>query len=203
MSARPVLVFPLILGITLLAGCGGHARVPQDHYYRLHLAEPVRMKQPVLSGTLAVKRFAADGMLQDRSIVYSRPGKPLEAESYHYHHWTDIPPVMLQQLLVDYLRAANAVTLVTMADADIRPDYILNGRVRRIERSIGASSAIFGVIELDLGLIHTDSGRVLFNRTYRQDVKADGDTVADTVTALNKALANAYAEFLNDLKAFH
>jgi len=196
-----VLVFPLILGITLLAGCG-HARVPQDHYYRLHLTAPARMERPVLSGTLAVKRFAADGMLQDRSIVYSRPGKPLEAESYHYHHWTDIPPVMLQQLLVDYLRAANAATVVTMADADIRPGYILSGRVRRIERSIGAS-AIFGIIELDLGLIHTDSGRVLFNRTYRQDVKADGNTVADTVTALNKALANAYAEFLSDLMALH
>jgi len=164
-----VLVFPLIMGIALLAGCG-HARVQQDHYYRLHLTEPARVEQPVLSGTLAVKRFAADGMLQDRSIVYSRPGKPLEVESYHYHHWTDIPPVMLQQLLVDYLRAANAATFVTVADADIRPDYILTGRVRRIERSIGAA-AISGIIELDLGLIHTDSGRVLFNRTYRQEVK--------------------------------
>jgi len=157
------------------------------------------MEQPVLTGTLAVKRFAADGMLQGRNMVYSKPGKPLEAELYHYHHWADIPPVMLQQQLADYLRAANAATRVTVADPDIRPDYILNGRIKRLERSIGATTS--GIIELELGLIHKGSGRVLFSRTYRQKIRVEGSGMTDTVAALNQALTNIYVKFLSALTA--
>lgn len=188
----------LILGGGLLAGCG-QAKVPQDHYYRMDLAAPARMEQPLLSGTLAIKRFAADGMLQARGIVYSQPARPLEVESYHYHHWTDIPPVMLQELLVGYLRAANVALSIVAGGVDVEPDYILKGRIKRLERVIGSSSE--GIFELELSLIQANSRRVVLHRSYRQQVRADNQTVAGTVAALNQALAKVYAEFLSDLTA--
>jgi len=188
----------LILGGGLLAGCG-QAKVPQDHYYRMDLAAPARMEQPLLSGTLAIKRFAADGMLQARGIVYSQPARPLEVESYHYHHWTDIPPVMLQELLVGYLRAANVAPSIVAGGVDVEPDYILKGRIKRLERVIGSSSE--GIFELELSLIQANSRRVVLHRSYRQQVRADNQTVAGTVAALNQALAKVYAEFLSDLTA--
>ncbi len=188
----------LILGGSLLAGCG-QTEVPQDHYYRLNLTAPERLEQPVLSGTLVVKRFAADGMLQARGIIYSQPDRPLEVESYHYHHWTDIPPVMLQELLVGYLRAANAAPGIVDEAQDVEPDYILKGRIKRLERVVGTSFG--GVIDLELSLIQASSRRVILHRAYRQQVLAGNRTVAGTVAALNQALANIYAGFLSDLTA--
>jgi len=188
----------LILGGSLLTACG-QTRVPQDHYYRLNLAAPERLEQPVLPGTLAVRRFAADGMLQARSIIYSRPDRPLEVESYHYHHWTDIPPVMLQELLVGYLRDANVAPGIVDGVQDVEPEYILKGKIKRLERVVGSSSG--GVIELELSLIQARSRRVILHRAYRQQVHADNRTVAGTVAALNQALANIYAGFLRDLTA--
>jgi len=188
----------LMLGGSFLAGCG-QAKVPQDHYYRMDLAAPVRLAQPLLSGTLAIKRFAADGMLQARGILYSQPGSPLEVESYHYHHWTDIPPVMLQELLVGYLRAANAAPSIVAGGVDVEPDYILKGRIKRLERVTGSASE--GVFELELSLIQAASRQLILQRSYRQQVRADNQTVSGTVAALNQALTNVYAEFLSDLTA--
>ncbi len=188
----------LMLGGGLLAGCG-QTRVPQDHYYRLNLTAPARMEQPVFSGTLAIKRFAADGMLQARGIIHSQPGRPLEVESYHYHHWTDIPPVMLQELLVGYLRAANVAPSIVAGGVDVEPDYIIKGRIKRLERVTGSVSE--GAFELELRLIKAALRQTVLQRSYRQQVRADDQTVAGTVAALNQALANVYAEFLSDLTA--
>ena len=177
----------------------GQTKVPQDHYYRLNLTAPARMEQPVLPGILAIKRFSADGMLQVRGIIYSQPGRPLEVESYHYHHWTDIPPVMLQDILVGYLRAANAAPGIVAGGMDVEPDYILKGRINRLERVTG--SAHDGVLELEFSLIQAATRQVILQRSYRQQVRADNQTVAGTVAALNQALENVYAEFLGDLTA--
>ncbi len=188
----------LLAGLLLLAGCG-QTRIPQDHYYRLSLAAPARIAEPVLSGTLVVKRFDADGLLQGRSIIHSRATTPLEAEAYHYHHWTDIPPVMLQQQLVAYLRNAGIAGLVAGDDADIRPDYLVTGNIRRFERVVDGSAR--GAIELELGLIRAASGRILFSHTYRREMRASGASVMETVVALNKGLTEIYAEFLHDIMA--
>jgi len=180
----------------LLAGCG-QTHVPQDHYYRLRLPAPVRLEAPVLHGTLVVKRLGADGLLQGRSIVHSRASAPLEAEAYHYHHWTDIPPVMLQQQLVAYLRAAGIASRVAGANADIRPDYLVTGRIRRFERLVDGSVA--GVIELELALIRAASGRMLYSHVYHRETRASGRAMLDTVAALNSGLAEIYGDFLHDL----
>ncbi len=171
--------------------------MPQDHYYRLNLTAPVKMSLPPLPGILAVKRFAADGMLQGRSIAYSQPGNPSEVKNYHYHHWVDIPPLMLQEELLDYLRAANTAPDVIAGDSDINPDYLIKGRIKRLERIAGPVSE--GLIELDLILMRATSRQMILHRVYHQKVKADNQTVIATVVAMNHALEKIYATFLDDL----
>jgi len=190
----------LMAGFALLAACG-QTRIPQDHYYRLNLAAPHRVTAPVLSGTLVVKRFDANGLLQGRSIIHSRASTPLEAEAYHYHHWADIPPVMLQQQLVAYLRRAGVAARVAAADADIQADYLITGNIHRFERAVDGVAT--GIIELELGLIRKASGHILFSHTYRREIRASGGTMLDTVAALNTGTREIYAEFLHDIMSLN
>ncbi len=194
--SRPACRAGMLAAFMLLAGCA-QTHVPQDHYYRLHLPAPVRLETPVLPGTLVVRRLDADGLLQGRSIVHSRAGARLEAEAYHYHHWTDIPPVMLQQQLVAYLRSAGIAGRVAAASSDMQPDYIVTGRIRRFERLV--DGGVSGVIELELTLIRVASGRLLYNHVYRRETRASSRAMLDTVAALNSGLAEIYADFLHDL----
>jgi ABC-type uncharacterized transport system auxiliary subunit len=190
-----ILLMLIVAGVTL-TGCG-QVKIPQDHYYRLNLNKPARMGQPALQGTLAVRRFAADGMLQGRAILYSQSEKPLEVESYHYHHWIDIPPLMLQELLIDYLREANIAPHVVSTDMDTKPNYIIEGRINRLERLVGSPPE--GVIELEIALIRADSRKMILHRLYRQKIPTNGRKMVATVKALNQALSKIYADFLGDL----
>ncbi|MFQ5354920.1 MAG: ABC-type transport auxiliary lipoprotein family protein [Mariprofundaceae bacterium] len=197
-SGRAYCFLPaLILTGLLLTACGQGSKVPQDHYYRLNLASPPKLAQPTLSGTLAVKRFAANGLLQGRGITHSQPGNPSEIESYHYHHWIDIPPLMLQELLLGYLQAASVASDIVAGDGDIKPDYLIKGRIKRLEHITGSPSE--GLIELDLSLIQSDSRTLILHRVYQQKVRTSKQTITATVMALNHALEKIYAAFLEDL----
>ena len=91
-----------------LAGCAEVAVVPDRHYRLLHDAPSAQPAEPALDGTLLVKRFRADGVLAQRPIVWADASSPRELQQYHYHFWNDPPPLLVQELVVDVLRAGRA-----------------------------------------------------------------------------------------------
>ncbi len=174
--------------------------VPQDRFYRLEAPPPETVvDEPRLDGTLEVVRMAADGLTAGRPIVYSDTRNPLEANEYAYHFWTQPPTIMLRDELVQYLRAAGVARAVVTPELRLEPDYILTGRIKRLERVLGASPK--ALIEMELALRQRRDERLIVLRTYRSEHEAPGDNVAATVTAMNTALAEIYANFLEDLLA--
>jgi cholesterol transport system auxiliary component len=184
----------------ILAACGTPPAAPEDHYYRLQLAAP---KSPLaaeaLRGTLEIKPFIGDGLAAGRPIVYSHAGKPQELREYHYHFWTQPPTIMLQDQLVTYLRAAKVAGMVVTPEMRVEPEYILVGKIKRLERIVGTPSK--AALELELGLRQTKSGAIVLLKTYGLEVAAQGNSVADAVAALNRALSEIYAKFTADVSA--
>lgn len=189
-----------LLLVPALGACA-QPPVPQDTFYRLEVGAPEKvLSAPRLQGTLEIERLSADGLTAGRPIVYSRSDRPRELQEYHYHFWTEPPPVMLRDQLVVYLRRAKVASAIVTPEMRVAVDYALTGKIKRLERVIGASpGAAKAIVELELGVRQTAGERLLFLDTYRVETAAAADTVSAAVDALNEGLHRVFALFVADL----
>ena len=187
----------LLLVVSLMTACA-QPQVPEDRFYRLDLGAPENtLAKPRLDGTLEIERFVADGLTAGRSIVYSDSARPHQVQAYHYDYWIEPPIILLRDELVAYLRAAGVAGKVVTPELRTDPEYVLTGRINRLEQAIG--SAPGAVVDLELSLRRAADATVLLLRTYRVEAKADGATVPAAVTAINGVLKQIFAQFAADM----
>jgi len=131
-------LLPTLLLAPLLAGCLGSAPpVPRDHYYRLLVPMPAKSTETLLPGVVTVEPLLADGLLRERPLLFSADGAATELQQHNYHYWNDVPPRMLQDQMVTYLRRSGAAGLVVTPDTRVRADYRVSGKAKRFERLVG------------------------------------------------------------------
>lgn len=183
--------------VSALAACTAPT-VPQDTYHRLRITAPANaLASPPLTGTLEIERLAADGLFAGRPLVYSKTDRPQELQEYLYHFWTEPPPIMLRDELVDYLRAANIARTVVTPEMRVPVDYVLTGKIKRLERVQGESPQ--AVVELELGVRGTGAGKLIMLDSYREEVRAAADTIGAAVDALGQGVSRIFARFVADL----
>jgi len=192
--------WPLIwLMAGLLAACS-QPPVPQDHFYRLTATPPASTsKTPQLSGILEVSTIMADGVMAGRPIVFSDARNPVEVNEYHYHFWSEPPAPMMRDELVACLRAAGVATTIVTPELRIEPEFILSGRLKRLEQVRGTPTK--AAIVLELGLRAGRQDKLLLLKTYRVENEAENDSVAAAVDAFNRALSAICARFVADIPA--
>ncbi len=182
--------------VGLLAACGSAPPVPEDQYYRLkaiYASEPLTTKP--LAGTIEVDRFVADGLTSERAIVYSEIQKPNQVRAYHYDFWIKPPTVMLRDELVSFLRKSKISDAVVTPEMRVNAEYALTGKIKHLEQ-VRMKSGYRTILEVELGLRHPNTGKLLFHDTYRLENDASGSSVAAAVNSLNTALSIIYSEFL-------
>ena len=185
------------ISVTLLAACA-QPPVPEDHFYRLSIsAMPDARPAPLLDGVLEVDRFLADGITAGRPIVYSTADNPNQLREYNYHFWTEPPTVMLQGQLVKYLRAGGIAKSIVTPEMRVRADYVLNGKIHRLEKVVGASPRV--VLELELSLRRARDEKLIHINSYVREADAGSDGVPAAVAALNGVLASIYADFVKEV----
>ncbi len=197
-TIRPLLAALALTVAGLVAACGSAPPVPEDQFYRLRAVRGADAAAKMLfPGTLEIDRFVADGVTAGRPIVYSEAGKPYQVKEYHYHFWTQPPTVMLRDELIAYLRAAGVAKAVVTPEMRVAADYVLTGKIIRLEKVIGSPPK--AVLEIELGVRKAAGGNLLFLKTYRIEATSDGEGVDDAVQALNAALSDVYGRFVSDL----
>ena len=187
----------LLLALTLLlTACAGGAP-PQDSFYRLSVPAPHALTQVALPGIVEVSRFSGEGLVGDRAILYSYRDKPDKVDRYTYHLWIAPPPELLQEQLVRDLRQANAATTVVTADLRVPPDFVIEGRVRRVEQIAGVAPS--GVVELELGVVRLRGNALVMLKTYRVEKPVASEQVPESIAGFESAVGEVYAHFLDDL----
>ena len=182
-------------GLISLAACA-QPELPQDSFYRLQLNAP-QSGGLVLNGVLEVERFRADGLTSGRPLVYSEgAGKLAE---YHYHFWVEAPVDLLQDEMVSYLRASNVATHVVTPDLRMDEDYLLTGKIKRLERLLSGDDKV--AVELELGLKEVKTDRILVLKTYTIETNQTDAGMHGAVQAMNTALSDIYSNFLADVRA--
>lgn len=183
-----------------VAGCASQPPVPSDKYYRLQAVfAGSALSSPKFSGTFEVERFTADGLTAGRPIVYVEAGDPNQLQEYHYHFWTQAPTVMLRDELVTYLRAAKIANNVVTPEMRLEPDYVMTGRIRKLEQVIGSGNATR--LEVELSVRRPSDGKLLFLKSYAHETKQSSQGVASAVDAFNQSINIIFSDLFQDLKA--
>lgn len=193
---RGVTLGAALLGLGLLAACAAPPPVPQDKFYRLDVlaAEP---GEPVLDGVIQVERFVASGSLSNRPLLYAEPGSNAVSE-YHYHFWLEAPPILLQSALVSYLRSAKVGTRVVTPEMRVTPDYMIMGRVMRLETVRGTEPT--GAVAFELTLRREADDELVVLGEYRAEVPSGANGIQTDVAAIEQAVDQAFARFVADIR---
>jgi cholesterol transport system auxiliary component len=189
----------ILVSFGLLMGCGSAPPVPEDQYYRLqavYAAKPLANK--ILSGTIEVDRFVADGLTSERAVVYSEVETPNQVRAYHYDFWIKPPTVMLRDELVSFLRASKISDAVVTPEMRVDSEYALTGKITHLEQ-VKMKLGYRTILEIELGLRKPGTGKLLFLDTYRLENNANGSDVAAAVKSLNISLSSIYSEFLTSI----
>jgi len=182
----------LLLG---LAACAG-SPPPPDAFHRLVVPPPAARTTPRLDGVLEVERLAAADVLRSRPLVVMEAGTGVLRHA-RYHLWVDGPPVLLQDALVDYLRAAGLAERVVTPELRDEPRWLVEGRIHRFERVAGAGGA--AAVRLELVLRERDAGPPRVHEVYRVTRAAADDSAAAAIEALGLAVGEVFAAFVSDV----
>lgn len=183
--------------VITLSACSAQPPVPEDHFYRLPAINLATTS--VIADELAVKRFLADGLHSERAILYSNDKAPLQLKQYHYHHWTDTPPRMLQENVISALRGAGIAQNVMNYDAAVRSQFTLRGKIRKFEQFKKGNDSVV-LIDVELR-VDDRSGKALLIKDYAIEQAASSSTPHDLVSAFGKGIETILNNFVRDWQA--
>lgn len=198
MIARRLLLPVLAAAAALLAACS-QPSIPEDNYYRLPGAPAAETGAPMLRGLLLVERPVADGLVAQRAIIHSEGDDDPDLLAYHYHFWSEPPPILLQNRLAAFLRAKRVAAQVVTPELRLEPDYVVSGKLRRFEQITGGSGRV--VVEMELALKDMKGDRLVRQGSYRVTAPTADLRVSTAVRAMGKAVDEIFQRFLADLRA--
>jgi ABC-type uncharacterized transport system auxiliary subunit len=195
-ALRPLVLLPMFV---MLAGCFGSApSVPNEQFFRLIAAAPAEQASKKITGGIEIEPFAGEGVMSDRPLLFSvDDGRKLEQRNYAY--WTDAPPQMLRDQLIDYLRQAGIADHVVPSELRIDSAYVIRGTIKRLEQLVGSNTG--AAISLELAVIENSSDRLVLSKVYTAEKPTTGQSIDDAVAALNDGLNEIFADFTGDLAA--
>ena len=186
-----------VCSIFAVAGCSSPP-VPTDTFYNLTSGRAaIGAGAAQLGGIVEVPRFRADGVINERAIVYR--ASATEQRQYTYHYWAEPPAIMVQRSFIDALRIAGSFDQVAGPEMRAGRDYELIGTLRRFEHDV---SRVQGraAVEMEVALRQVRGGETLFLKTYESERSAGRD-ISGAVEALSAAVNDIIAEVLQDISA--
>ena len=187
--------------VLVLSGCAPTSQVPEDRFYQIEAVAPsISVPRPVFPEGLEVDKVSADPLRSGRAVLYRDHRKPLEVKRYHYEFWVDQPPRMVQQALVDYLRASGVADPTGGETRPANRNYALKAHLKRFDRVVGAGRP---KVEVELQTtVYANGSRVpLWTNNYLHQQESDAGDMHATAAAMQIALANIFASMVEDLAA--
>ena len=187
MRLPSIAIAPVAAACALLSACVGGRPI---HYYTINRpAVAVAASKPD-GPMLVIGRITTPEALQDGRIRY-RAGSN-EVGAYEYHRWKERPSAMVQDLLVEVLRASGKWRQVLEASSTAESDYLVRGRLREFAEI--DDPGIQTRVSLRLELVDFKTGAVIWDRDYNRDAPVDGKTMNEVVLSMEHNLQQVIGE---------
>jgi ABC-type uncharacterized transport system auxiliary subunit len=172
---------------TLLSGCVGGRPI---HYYTINRPSVAAATPKADGPVLVIGSITAPEPLQDGRIRY-RSGSN-EVGAYEYHRWMERPSVMVQDLLVQALRATGKCRQVLEGSSAAEGDFLVRGRLREFAEV--DNPGIQTRVILRLELVDRKDRVVIWDRDYNRDVPVEGKTMNEVVRSMEQNLQQVIAD---------
>ena len=170
--------------------------VPTDTFYNLSLGSAgAPSVGESIAGVVEVPPFWAEGVINERPIVFRESAT--QRKQYTYHYWSEPPSVMLQRGLIDSLRASGLFDQVTSPEVRANRDYEIVDTLRRLDHVVAGGPAKVAV-EFELSLRRIRGNEALFANTYSAEISA-GRSVESAVDAMSDAVNDLFAQAVRDM----
>ncbi|MCW8955582.1 MAG: hypothetical protein OQL09_01765, partial [Gammaproteobacteria bacterium] len=103
----------ILLLVMSLAGCGITGKpVPQDHFYRLPEVKIDAEGSSVID-SLQLVSVTANGLYNERNLLYVDASRPLEVNRYHYHYWLESPLTLIGKFISEAIKISHVSSQFT------------------------------------------------------------------------------------------
>ena len=188
----------LVIFLMILTSCGSAPPVPTDKFYRLTLPAQDMEKLRVTEGVIHVGNFIAEGLYNERALLYTDDQHGMRLFQHRYHFWLTSPPRLLREYLVEFLRESNSAPMV-ITDSSKGEGYRISGKVLEFEiQTIGDKSSANVGLELRVDVGGEDLPRYIKHYQLKEDIS--GNSMTDTVASFNTAVNKIYSEFTAEIR---
>jgi uncharacterized lipoprotein YmbA len=190
---------PHCLAVLILfgAGCGG--TIPKTRYYVLAVPAPAPQAREASPFTAAVMPFRAPDQLEQDRIVY-RPSA-VEIDFYEYHRWAERPASTLTAAFVQRLRAQRLFSTAAVFDGKGRPDYLIRGRVDRLEE-VDSPEGVSVRVELSAEAVDGKTLKTVWTSAASHSGPVTHGEVTAVVTEISRGVDACLAQLTTSLEAF-
>ncbi|MFW2374859.1 MAG: ABC-type transport auxiliary lipoprotein family protein [Gammaproteobacteria bacterium] len=187
-----------ILFILVLSACSISGEpVPQDHFYRLPQVNIETRNTSVLD-SLQLVSVTADGLYNERNLLYVDASRPLEVGRYHYHYWVESPLTLVAKYLAEAIKTSNVAMQFTGPKDKASVNARMSIQIVRFERIIDDSgySVRVGLL-VDMDYRQANPGH--WQKLYQLDQAVDSSDMQDSVRAFGEALNSISRMLIKDL----
>jgi len=188
------LLIPTLCLLVMLQACSfSGSPPPEEHFYRL--PDLLANKSQQGFDTVYLRSVMAEGIYNERAILYVKDDAPLEVRRYHYHHWLNAPGKLIHEQFKNYLTGTGLARQIVDRRLAAQ-DLDISVQLRNFERLTGASSRV--LVELDMAVYGAESVRPVLSKNYRLELPA-GSSMHDTAAAFGRVLSRLFAQMSEDL----
>jgi ABC-type uncharacterized transport system auxiliary subunit len=185
-------VWILALGV-VLTGCGG---TRPTKYYVLDVpvgapAQPTT-KFPII---LIIARPITSHLYRDDRIVYG--SGDVQLGTYEFERWAQSPADMIQDLLINSLRATGQYLAVVRPGTNTKGDYVIRTNLRQFYEV--DSPNLVARFSLQLEVYDNKVGAKSWGTFYSHDEPVSEKSVASVVEALDKNVRAGMQQLTTDL----
>jgi ABC-type uncharacterized transport system auxiliary subunit len=192
MRKKLIAISFVLTALITLAGCGGAVKYP--NYYTLHVPPPP--DPPVHEGvraSLAVREFRSPAYLHQGAIVYKT--SPEQIGFYNYHRWAVDPREVVTNAVTDRLRASGNFTQVKPYDGRSDIDYILSGRIEKLEE-VDYEGGVRVEVAITAQMTNLNTGSAVWTNTVDEVGTVGQRDVPAVVSEMNRTMERAIERLL-------
>jgi ABC-type uncharacterized transport system auxiliary subunit len=184
-----------LAALVILTGCAGRTRYPS--YYTLDV--PVPPDPPAAENAhnvLAVRHFRAPTYLRQGAIVYKT--SPEQLGFYAYHRWAIDPRDFVTNAIIDNLRASGAFARVQAYDGSRDVDYVLSGRLEKLEE-FDYQGSVKVQVAISAEVADTSTGAVVWSNEVSEIGDVNKRDVPDVVSEMSRTMQRAIEKLVTPL----